>query len=731
MPASFRTPGPAEKTDDVSSTTAYSSAPTVLVVDDDPLVRLMTHEALAGAGMDVLEADCGESALDLLADRSPDIVLLDVMMPGKDGFQTCTELRGMAATTHTPVLMMTGLDDVESISRAYDVGATDFFTKPINYLMLVHRVRYMLRAERTANRLRDSQASLADAQRIARLASWRWDEQSDRWDWSPLLPELVGVEPDPADLPATLLARMPADDRPGFAGRLFSVLTGTSDKPLELHVDDGDGGRVLLLASEARRAGDGVGRYVLGTMQDITERRRQEQRILELVYYDELTGLPNRNYVQRQLGHVIEQSARAERPFALLSIWLDQFRRINNTLGENAGNSLLREAAQRFTSCLRASDMVALSDAGSAGADTETVARIDNDEFLVLLPEIRRPEDASVIAQRVIASMAQPFRVGESDIFLSNSIGIITTHGRDADPALLLKNADAAMHQARELGRNRYCFFDDEIHRRAAARISMETRLRHAVERGELLLHYQPLVDLRSRLPIGAEALVRWQDPEHGLIPPDRFIGLAEETGLILPIGEWVLRTACHQLQAWHESGLCDLKVSVNLSAVQFHSGKLTAQVSKALSDSGLRPESLQFEVTESVLVENTDASASLLRALRELGVTLAVDDFGTGYSSMSYLKHFPIDTLKIDRSFVTGLPGKHADVAIARAIVALGHSLGLKVTAEGVETEDQLEALALLQCDLVQGYLFSRPLPAEDFALWLRGVPARAVASA
>ena len=709
-----------------------SDTPSALVVDDDPVVRLLTAEALAAEGMDVTEAECGEEALALVREGAPDLVLLDVQMPGIDGFETCMRLRRMPHAAHTPVLMMTGLNDVESVAAAYDAGATDFLTKPVNYLLLRHRVRYMMRTERTANRLRDSQARLASAQRIARLASWSWDAAADRWDWSHHLPVLLGVQPSASDLPGSLLELVAETEREAVAGPLHCLLTGQDSEPLELRIGRADHARMLLLSAEASHDRAGRPRYVFGTVQDITERRRQEQRILELVYFDELTGLPNRNYVQRQIDQVLELSVRHERPFALLSIWLDQLKRINNTLGQHAGNSLLREATQRLQSCLRRGDMVALIDE-PAGAvqQQETLARIDSDEFLVLLPELRRAEDTQAVARRIIAALAQPFRVGDSDVFLSTSIGIVTCgNGNDTetetDGAMLLKHADAAMHQARELGRNRYCYYDDDIDRRAAARLSLETRLRRAVDRSEFELHYQPMVDMREGRTVGVEALVRWNDPDNGQVAPAHFIPVAEETGLILPIGAWVLATACRQLAAWRAQGIDDIWVSVNLSAAQFHSGSLAEQVASLLAETGLPAASLHLEVTETLLVENTDASDALLRALRALGVSLAVDDFGTGYSSMSYLKHFPINTLKIDRSFVTGLPGRNEDVAIARAIVALGHSLGLEVTAEGVETAEQLDTLAALDCDIAQGFLFSRPMPAGQLPAWLRGSETR-----
>ncbi len=702
---------------------AANEVPTVLVVDDDPLVRLLTTEALAAADMLVAEAASGEAALQHIATVTPDIVLLDVLMPGLDGFETCQRLRAMPRTAHTPVMMMTGLDDVESITRAYDVGATDFLTKPINYLMLTHRVRYLLRAVRMAARLRESEASLARAQRIARLASWRWNPRQARFEWSEMLPGLLGVEPDRDDMPATLLALLPEARRADYAAPLRALFDGSRLEPLELPIADGATNRSILISVE--RDGDRGG-DLLGTVQDISERRRQEQRILELVYFDELTGLPNRNYVERQLGYVIEQARRTQRPFALLSVWLDQFKRINNTLGQEAGNLLLREAGRRFETCLRRGDMLARHDEspGSArtdiSSDEDTLARIDSDEFLLLLPEVRRAEDTSAVARRIITSLSQPFRIGESDIFLSTSIGIVTCPSSGEEPAVLLKNADAAMHQARELGRNRYCFFDDEFNRRAAERLTLETRLRRAIDRNELEVYYQPMVDLRRARTRGVEALVRWHDPERGLVFPDAFIPLAEETGLILAIGDWVLVNACRQLRLWHEAGLGELRVSVNLAASQLHSGTLASEIEAVLDSTGLEPAALQLEVTETTLMQNMEVSSGLLGALRELGVSLAIDDFGTGYSSMSYLKHFPLDSLKIDRSFVTGLPGRPEDISIARAIVALGHGLGLHVTAEGVETEPQLRMLEELGCDYVQGFLFARPMPAGEIPAWL-----------
>lgn len=455
-----------------------------------------------------------------------------------------------------------------------------------------------------------------------------------------------------------------------------------------------------LSINAVRDAKGAVANYV-GMFTDITARKQAEERLRVLAYHDPLTGLPNRALFHTLLSQALAKAQRHHRLGAVLFIDLDRFKNINDTLGHPVGDLLLKEAATRLMACLRQSD---------------TIARLGGDEFTILLEEIAHERDAIIVAQKILAALAEPFNLAGHEVFVTASIGISLFPHDGNDVEALLKNADTALYRTKEQGRNGYTLYTAEMNALALKRMALENSLRRAVERSEFLLHYQPRVALDTGRVICVEALLRWQHPELGLVMPDQFISLAEETGLIMPVGEWVLRTACAQAKAWQASGFPALRVSVNLSARQFSQPGIVAQVAKALSDAGLAPNSLELELTESTVMQDAEDAIAKLNALKQLGVYLSIDDFGAGYSSLEYLKHFPIDTLKIDRSFVQDVPGNSDDGAIVRAIIAMAHSLKIKVTAEGVETAEQLGFLRAYQCDEMQGYYFGMPLPTHEF---------------
>ncbi|MGB5080931.1 MAG: EAL domain-containing protein [Burkholderiales bacterium] len=430
-------------------------------------------------------------------------------------------------------------------------------------------------------------------------------------------------------------------------------------------------------------------------------RRQAEERIRRLANYDELTGLANRNMFSQRLGHAIAQARRDDKPLAILFLDLDRFKNINDTLGHAAGDSVLREVAKRLGECLRESD---------------TVGRLGGDEFVVLLEAIPQPMHSAVVAQKLLAAVARPFTFEGQEFHLTASIGISAYPADSSDMEILLRNADIAMYRAKEQGKNNYQFYSARMNVHTLERMALESGLRHALDRDEFVLHYQPKVDVGSRRITSAEALLRWRHPTRGLVPPMQFIPLAEETGLIVAIGEWVLRTACAQNKSWRAQGLPPLRIAVNLSARQFSHENLLEDVERVLNETGLDPAALELEITESMVMHDPERAAMLLGKLKTMGVGISIDDFGTGYSSLSYLKRFPIDSLKIDRSFVKDLPLDVEDAAITQAIIVMAHSLGLKVIAEGVETADQAGYLRTHGCDEAQGYYFGRPVPADEF---------------
>ncbi|MBI2779664.1 MAG: EAL domain-containing protein [Gammaproteobacteria bacterium] len=458
------------------------------------------------------------------------------------------------------------------------------------------------------------------------------------------------------------------------------------------------------LATSEMRLGDR--RLFIGIARDITEHKQDKERLDYLANFDELTGLPNRNLFQDRLSQRLTHAFRHDnQPVALLFLGLDRFKAINDTLGHDHGDLLLHAVAQRLKDCVRTED---------------TVARAGGDEFAIILTDVKGPQDAVRVAEKVLEAFRHPFLVREQELFISASIGIALYPSDGADTQTLLKNAGVAMDRAKEKGKNTYQFYTAGMNSQALARLTLENRLRRALERNEYLLHYQPMVDVASGKITSVEALIRWRHAQSGLVPPAEFIPLLEDTGLIVPVGAWVLRTACAQARFWQTINPCTIGVSVNLSARQFNDPRLAEQIGQILADTGLEPHLLELEITESMLMQNVETAIDTLNALHGMGVRLAIDDFGTGYSSLSYLRRFPIHSLKIDRSFVDGVTTNPDDAAIADAILALAHTLNLRVIAEGVETAEQLQYLRSRRCDMAQGYLLSKPLPAEEITRML-----------
>lgn len=448
------------------------------------------------------------------------------------------------------------------------------------------------------------------------------------------------------------------------------------------------------------------GPLIISVLRDFTERKRSEERLNHLATHDPLTNLPNRRMLSEILAKTLPRHQRHKRLVAVMFLDLDRFKIINDTLGHDVGDGLLKGVAKRLVDLVREGD---------------TVVRMGGDEFVLILTDVAEMQDPSRVAQRILDSLSKPFAVEGHELFITTSIGISLFPGDGENPETLLKNADAAMYRAKEQGKNNYQYYSSNINAKASERLSMENSLRHALERGEFLLHYQPRVDLATGRIFGAEALIRWQHPERGLVSPAEFIPLAEETGLIVPIGEWVLRTACAQNKAWQTAGLSSFRVAVNLSGQQFQEKKLVEMVLRALRESDLSPRFLELELTESIIMKNAEQTIGTLCKFHGMGIEIAIDDFGIGYSSLNYLKRFPISRLKIDQSFVRDITTDPDDSAIVAAIITMAHSLKLKVVAEAVETSDQLEFLRQLQCDEIQGYLFSRPLPPEEMTKLLK----------
>lgn len=691
----------------------------ILIVDDDEMSRMLTRAALEGAGYKVSEASDGNELVSSFEQHQPVLILLDVMMPGVDGFIACEALRAHPLGSHVPVLMMTGLDDVESINRAYEVGATDFVTKPINFDLLDHRLRYMLRAKSTADELRMSEARLASAQQIARLGQWECDGAGRFVHWSDTVSAVLGLRPATVIHDYQAFTELAAANDRARLLRAFTralerresfnlefTLARENDQPVTIHV---------VFRSPQSIGGD----HFVGVVQDVSEQRRAEQQIHQLEFYDDVTGLPNRHAIHEQISRGLAMAKRMQRTFAVLSLDVDHFQRINDSLGLTTGDELLCALGQRLNNALRDSDTV--GPARAAAKQGSVVGRIAGDEFIIVLSEITAAEDAAVVAHRIRGAVSQPFDIGGKEIHIGVSIGISVYPDDAANPEDLLKQSATALAHAKREGRDCYQFYTAELNARAFKRLTVEMHLRRALEREQFEVFYQPKIDGQDLSVRGFEALIRWNHPELGRVSPAEFIPIAEETGLIGPIGEWVLNCAAEQLNEWEKLGLGRFDCAVNLSGAQFRAAQLGEQIERVVRAAGLEPARLELELTESMLMADGEAAIRLMQKLNTLGFSIAIDDFGTGYSSLSYLKRLPIDVLKIDQSFIRDLPHDNEDAAIVNTIVNMAQGLGLKTVAEGVESTAQLDYLSQLGCDQMQGYLFSPPMPADDVVHWLK----------
>lgn len=700
---------------------------TVLVIDDDAIVRLMATEALGDAGYQVVEAPDAERGLEQFARGGVDLVLLDVILPGMNGFEACARLRAHAAGANVPIIVMTGLDDRDSIASAYDSGATDFITKPITWDLLPYRVRYALRASDAFQEILRSGSLLSRSQSMANMGSWEWRRAADSMAWSDEMHRIIGTTPGSFDAPARtiLLTHVHADDRMLVERALAGAMDHGLAYSIEFRIVQPNGMvRRLLEQTSIERLADETIIAVHGIRRDITEQSDANERIRSLAFFDPLTGLANRSLFRNMVQHRLANHSGQGTRCAVLIVDIDRFKLINETLGPQIGDEVLKAVGLLLRDCLRAADLKGSTRQAPA---EERIARLGGDEFTILLGDIIDPQQANQVAQRIVRALGDPIIVGGHELTVSASVGISMTPNDGHDTDSLLRNAGTAMHAAKQDLQHRIRFYDSAMSAAISHKVLIETELRRAIPQGQMRVHYQAKVDVRSSCVVGAEALLRWMHPDRGLTGPLEFIPIAEESGLIVPLTQWVINEVCRQLGAWRTEGRRLVPISINLDASSLQSPVLVDSVAETLKEHGLHASAIEFEVTESSLMRDLDQASRTLQALRNIGVKLSIDDFGTGYSSLTYLKRFPVDVLKVDRSFVKDLPANTNDAALTTAIIAMGHSLDLELIAEGVESWEQVDFLAARRCFLVQGFLFAKPLPPAEFAnLAQSGPPAR-----
>ena len=694
-------------------------SPTILFVSDQQHTRAAAADALMDAGYSVATALDASDAPDVFARTRADFVVL----AGSDAADTaraCERLR--SANSAVPILIAADLDNQELIDEGYRVGATDFITAPLRFSLLVRRLKYLIRSDQTQQNLRSTVEHLSAAQRIAGLGYWLWDQSKDQVSLSAEAARILGRASEAITLSwDSFLEDVHDEDRHRIRRAISELQPSETTLRVEHRLATDD----ATVCQEVQATQDPYGDLqVLGTIQDISERKRAERHIIRLAYHDDLTGLPNRTFLWDSLNDLVNDIHQSEQRLALIAVHLDSLYRIVDTFGHEAGDHLLKMVAERLdnvpedTGTLVPEDTLSLDDTQQRAA---LLARVGNEGFMFVFADVDSEDNVWQRARRIQEVLTEPVEVAGHAVVPSACLGLALypDHGRTA--ALLLKNVETAQHQAIASGPGHAVLYTESLHASARERLTLEVALRRAMDTEALELHYQPKVDATSGLPVGMEALLRWEDPELGSVSPGRFIRVAEEAGLIVPLGGWVLRTACAQTLQWRMDGFADLRVAVNISAEQFVQPDFVHVVRQTLTETGLPPEGLELEITESLLMRDTSLAVRHLTELRSLGIHIALDDFGTGYSSLSYLHRFPLDSLKIDRSFVIDMIDKPESATIVRAIIVLSHNLNLRVVAEGVETVEQLEALRKLGCEEIQGYFYSPALPGTNFESWIR----------
>jgi len=673
----------------------------ILLVEDNQgdarLLDIMLREVLTACTL--THADTLGKAISHACLMQFDIVLLDLSLPDSQGSSTFWSLHDVVSDV--PIVVMTGHDDEMLATELAQAGAQDYLVKgSVDGRWLLRVMRYAIERKRAELELRQSEAKVRALYEAVPDLLLFLDLEGRFLECKPAKDFQTHIEPE------------------HFLGKTIheALPEGVADQAM-LCLEKAVAGRDITSFEYQMALPQGVANYesrfiraseeqVLCIVRDISESKRTQQQLHFLAHYDTLTGLPNRLLFNESLQQAQTYANRTSDTIAVMFIDLDRFKNINDTLGHGVGDKLLQQVGSRVSLCIRESD---------------TVARMGGDEFAVVLVNVREERDAAVVAEKIIDALRLPFMVDDHEVFVGASIGITFYRPGQDDRDVLLEKADVAMYHAKERGRNNYQFYSSEMDEVAYERLVMENHLRHALDRNEFILYYQPQIAVEGGRVTAVETLLRWQHPERGLVAPGEFISLLEESGLIVPVGKWVLKTSCQQGRAWYDAGT-PVRVAVNLSVRQFKHPGLVADVAEILAESGLPPELLELELTESMFMDSATGDVNKLTQLKALGVSLAIDDFGSGASSLAYLKDFPVDTLKICQSFVLNLPHNNDDSAIASAVLGLAQAMNFTSVAEGVENAQQADFLRERRCDYFQGFLFSKPLPVEELDLLLNG---------
>ena len=684
-----------------------NSAIKILVIDDDMVTRLTLTKILQKTGYQVIQAENGQIGFGRFCEDKPALILMDVMMPVMDGYAATQAIRNYETGQATPIIMLTALEDMESIDHAFNAGATDFITKPINWGLLGQRLKYALKASKTEEELRASQVHLNYALRLAKLGYWEWDAIKDTVNGSNSAYELMGV-PAQEDMPIDMfISKVAPKDMPLLQQAISDAQRGESHVQVSFRVIHPNQ-NLLHIDCLGDASYDKAGKLIkiTGSAQDISRLHKAESIIDYQANHDNLTDLANRSYFNKYLQNLIENNA-AEPMNALsatIVLDIDRFKMINDNLGQNNGDLLLITLANRLKKVTREDDFV---------------ARLGSDEFAIVIKHAHSLAELNLSLNRIFNDLSRPYLIGDQELFITFSFGVAIVHQDGKTANHLLANANVARAQAKALGGNQFALYQKDMNQQAKSQLLLENDLYKALERNEIEVYFQPQVDAKTLKPYGAEALVRWNHAKQGLISPVQFIPIAESTGLIIEIGQYIIRKAVEETEKWHKMGYDHLHIGINLSGRQFANDNLMDVIQNVLSHSTLPAKFLDFEITESLAMSNADHNISVLKGLKALGVSLSIDDFGTGYSSLAYLHSFPIDTIKIDRSFIINLETTQGQ-AIVNTILAMANSLGLEVVAEGIEDDFHVSYLQSRNCDIFQGFKFGKPMTATDFTRYL-----------
>jgi diguanylate cyclase (GGDEF)-like protein/PAS domain S-box-containing protein len=683
--------------------------PTLLLVEDDDVARQMLSLVVSKEfpHVTLFTAENGKEGLDSFRKHTPDLIITDVRMPVMDGIRMAKNIREF--NKEARIIVITADNDVNRVLEAIDIGINHYVLKPINNFKLISAIKACLTGIEQERHVREQLEffrKLSRAVDQGPVANIVTDAEGNIEFVNPGFTRLTGYTYSEAVGKNVRILKSGGTPSEEYR-RLWKAIKSGEEWWGEF-LNKKKSGELFWVSVSISPITDASGNITnfLSRQEDITERKQKLETILHMAYYDSLTGLPNRYFFQELLQNALNQAQRHGRMLAVLFLDLDRFKNINDSLGHPVGDQLLQATAQRLRDC--------------CSREGDIVARRGGDEFIVLLPELKDQQGLEKVAQRIIDAFNRSFTLPEQELSISTSIGISVFPQDGSDPETLIKKADTAMYCAKEEGRNRYHLFRPGMISQSFERESLESSLHKALDRGEFLLYYQPKINVKTGLINSIEALARWVHPEFGMVPPNQFIPMAEETGAIGPLGEWVLRTACIQNKAWQDAGFPPMRIAVNFSPRQIQYLDMADMVERVLAETLLEPRWLEIEITENVMLRNEKAAVQTICRLSKLGVHISIDDFGTGYSTFSYIKKIPINTLKIDQSFISDICSNLNDEAIATAVINMAQCLNLNVIAEGVETEEQRNLLESLNCSEMQGYLFSRPLPADELSSFL-----------